>query len=218
MPSTEPLKSVSFQAVHNAAGIVGVIRVAQFTPDSAVKVRDAFDGIEREHPCGYILDLRNNPGGLLDQATKVAGLFLSGDLGAKVRRNGKIEPIRVDNSPATQVPLAVLVNEGSASAAEFVAGALQARHRAVLIGAHTYGRGQAQILKSLPAGYALVIPSAVLRTPNGTLFKRIGLSPDMIVRSDSMARPEIDPNQDPQLRKAIAVIGNRVEQDNRRRK
>ena len=112
------------------------LRVAQFTSGVGKAVRAAVQNFQKNQAQGYILDLRDNPGGYLDAETPVASLFLSGQFGAKVRRKGGVEPISSGDTAITEAPL-VLVNEETASAAEFVAGALQARKPAVLVGRQT---------------------------------------------------------------------------------
>jgi carboxyl-terminal processing protease len=100
----------------------------------------------------------------------------------------------------------VLVNEGTASAAEFVAGALQGLQRAKLVGARTYGRGQAQVYEPLSDDYGIVIPSALIRTVDGRLFKGTGLKPDVGVAAPSVASPQIDVSTDKQLQHAVEIL------------
>jgi carboxyl-terminal processing protease len=206
VPSDGPLHPVLTRWLPAKAGGVAYLRVVQFTPSAPDAIHSAIEQFEPQHPRGYVLDLRNNPGGFLDAASKVCGFFISGDLGEKVRRNGNAEPITTEDSPVTQAPVVVLVNGGTASAAEFVAGALQARHRAVLVGTPTYGRGQAQMYEPLPEGYGLIIPSALIRTTDGRLFKGAGLMPDVRVASGPRVEAGIEPGHDPQLRRAILLL------------
>lgn len=205
-PSDAPLHPVLARLLPTKAGSAVYLRVLQFTPHTPDAIRSAIERFEPRLPRGYVLDLRDNPGGFLDAASKVCGFFISGDLGEKVRRNGTAEPIITNDSPITHAPVVVLVNEGTASAAEFVAGALQARHRAVVVGMPTYGRGQAQIYEPLPEGYGLIIPSALIRTTDGRLFKGGGLTPDVRVASRSQVEAGIEPDRDRQLRHAILLL------------
>jgi carboxyl-terminal processing protease len=206
--SDDPLQVISERLLTVRGARVGYIRIAQFTPEVAAAFRSAIDKLQSEQATAYVIDLRNNPGGFVGEATKIAGFFVGGHLGDKVRRNGAVEPIVSDEHPVVnmKVRVAVLINAGTASASEFVAGALHDRNRALLIGATTFGRGQAEILQRLPDNYGLIVPSALLRTPKGRLFKGTGLSPDVIVHFESMVGAEVDPAADPQLRKALAVI------------
>lgn len=206
VPSNEPLHSTTARSLPGAAANFAYIRISQFTRETAGEVRDAVRNFETRDTRGYILDLRNNPGGFLDSATQVAGFFVSGRLGTKVRRDRSVEPITSAAPALTQAPVAVLVNEGTASAAELVAGALQARKRALLIGARTYGRGQAQVYESLSDGYGLIIPSALLRTPDGRLFKGRGLRPDIHVASQSGGDARSSTANDRQLQRALSTL------------
>lgn len=205
-PSDAPLHAVVAELKATKAGKIGYIRIAQFTPAVSGELRSTVEQFEKEHPAGYIVDLRNNPGGFLDAAENTAGLFISGSLGAKLRRNGDAEPISSPATLLTKAPLIVLVNEGTASAAEFVAGALQARQRAKLVGVSTYGRGQTQLYVALSGGYGLVVPSALLRTPAGSTFKGAGLHPDILVRSGPLSEPELARERDMQFQRAVSIL------------
>jgi len=140
LASNAPLEPLMTSSLGTESEKIAYLRVAQFTSGVGKAVRAAVQNFQENHAQGYILDLRDNPGGYLDAATQVAGVFVSGQFGAKVRRNGGVEPISSGDTPITEAPLIVLVNEGTASAAGFVAGALQARKRAVLVGRQTYGK------------------------------------------------------------------------------
>jgi carboxyl-terminal processing protease len=187
-------------------GKIAYIRIAQFTPNSGDVVRAKVKEFESDHSQGYILDLRNNPGGFFGAAETVAGVFTSGTLAAKVRKNGDVEPMTTSSEPLTKAPMVLLVNEGTASAAEFLVGALQDLRRAQVVGAPTYGRGQAQVYVPVADGYGLVIPSALIRTPSGKLFKGTGLQPDLLVRSQPLAEADLGTSRDPQFQAAVAVL------------
>lgn len=204
--SATPLSAVVAEAKPAGEPTLAYIRIAQFTPDSGELVRAQVQKFEAAHPRGYILDLRNNPGGFVSAAATVARTFASGPLGAKVRRNGAVEPITNNSAPLTSVPLVVLVNEGTASAAEFVAGALQDLHRATLIGAPTYGRGQAQIFLPLADGYGLIIPSALLATSSGRRFKGTGLQPDERIPSKPLLEADLATSRDAQFQRAVEIL------------
>ena len=204
--SDDPLSAVVAETKATRRGKIAYIRIAQFTPNSGDTVRAKVQGFESDQPQGYILDLRNNPGGFLGAAGTVAGVFTSGTLGAKVRRNGAVEPITTSSESLTKAPVVLLVNEGTASAAEFLAGALQDLRRARVVGAPTYGRGQAQIYVPVADNYGLVIPSALIRTPSGKLFKGIGLQPDLLVSSQPVAEADLGTSRDRQFQAAVAVL------------
>jgi carboxyl-terminal processing protease len=180
-PTEEPLRAVVCEARGASGAPVGYVRVAQFTPDAAAQTRIGLLGLQDRQPVGYILDLRDNPGGLLDVAAEIAGLFRTGIFGAKVRSNGASETIFATASPIVAGPLVVLINEGAASAAEFTAGALQGLPRVRLVGRPTRGRGQAQTYVALDHGWGVIVPSARLRTRQGVDLKEYRLQPDILV-------------------------------------
>ncbi len=163
-------------------GQIEVIRVAAFTRGVGRQVRDATAHIP--DGTGVVLDLRANPGGLLTEAVEVAGAFLDGGPVVSYEKRG--EPDReLDALGAgqTTVPLVVLVDDGTASAAEVVAAALQDRNRAVVVGSRTFGKGSVQEPSTLSDGSALEITVGRYRTPSGKVIDGVGVEPDIAVRS-----------------------------------
>jgi carboxyl-terminal processing protease len=135
---------------------------------------------------GLVLDLRNNPGGLLTQAVRVTDLFL--DAGLIVYTEGRIESQRQKffaqkDSPVMDFPIVVLVNGGSASASEIVAGALQDHKRAIVLGTKTFGKGSVQTILPLDDNSALRLTTARYFTPKGRSIQATGIVPDIIVES-----------------------------------
>ena len=134
---------------------------------------------------GLVLDLRNNPGGLLSQAVKVADVFM--DTGMIVYTKGRLDNQQqkyfAHPSGDTELPLVVLVNNGSASAAEIVAGAVQDHGRAVVLGTQTFGKGSVQTILPLENGAALRLTTAMYYTPNGRSIQVTGVKPDYIVEN-----------------------------------
>ncbi len=133
-----------------------------------------------KHKGGVILDLRDNPGGLIDEAVNVAGLFLDGGVVVSYERRG--EDTRVLEAPPgldMHDPLVVLVNKQSASAAEVVAGALQDRNRAVIVGSRTYGKGSVQESSTMSDGSSIQLTVGKYRTPTGRYLEGKGVSPDV---------------------------------------
>jgi carboxyl-terminal processing protease len=157
--SSERLQSVTFAMKRSAEAKVGYVQLLQFTPDAGEKMRDAIINLERDGADSYLLDIRNNPGGFLSAAEDVAGAFTTGILGYKVTRDGRKTTIDTQGLPLTAKPLVVLINGGTASAAELLASGLRFQHRAVLVGSRSYGRGQAQLYVALPNGYGVVVPT-----------------------------------------------------------
>jgi carboxyl-terminal processing protease len=166
---------------------IGYIKLLQFQQDSDEEMEKALqeqkkgkDGLR-----GLVLDLRNNPGGLLEQAVKVADKFI--ESGLIVYTDGRIEAQKFKYSARkegtyTGFPIVVLVNAGSASASEIVAGALQDHGRAVVLGTKTFGKGSVQTILPLEDGSALRLTTARYFTPNGRSIQAKGIEPDIVVR------------------------------------
>jgi len=139
---------------------------------------------------GLILDLRDNPGGILSVATDFAALFLSkGAIVSYDMANGDRKTIQVDAPASINVPVAILINQNTASSAEVVAGALQDRNRAVLVGANTFGKGSVQESLKLANGSSIEITVGRLRTPSGKFIEGVGIKPDLIA-SESQSLPK----------------------------
>ena len=166
-------------------GNIDVVRIAAFTHGVGVAVRKAIETQPGEAPlAGVVLDLRGNPGGLLTEAVEVASAFLDGGEVVSYQRRG--EPVqRLDalGHGNTAVPLVVLVDEGTASAAEVVAGALQDRNRAVIVGTRTYGKGSIQEPTTLSDGSTIELTVGTYTTPSGRSLDGVGLDPDVLVSS-----------------------------------
>jgi len=143
-----------------------------------------------------ILDLRDNPGGFLDQAVGVADLFLpQGEVLTQRGIDGQSLAHRSNNGDAAEtVPLVVLINDGSASASEIVAGAIQDMERGVLIGEQTFGKGSVQQQFNLSDGGLLRVTTAAWFTPNGNTISGVGITPDVevIIGEDDESDPQLD--------------------------
>ena len=163
---------------------LGYIGVRLFTPDSGEQTRKAAESLIDHGVDGCIVDLRNNPGGYLDAMAVAGSAFTDQTLGWKVRRDDRREPIHSPAKPFKAMQLVVLVNEGTASAAEVLAAGLRDTTGARLVGAKTYGRGQIQTYVPLDDSSGIVIPAASAESPRGTRFNiGSGLSPDVVVSS-----------------------------------
>jgi len=165
---------------------IGYIRISNFQSKTADDLDTALEKLEKNRKLeGLILDLRNNPGGLLTQAIKVSDLFL--DSGSIVSTKGRdpsqdIEVSAHKNKKKRDYPIIVLVNEGSASAAEIVAGALQDNKRALVLGTRTFGKGSVQTILPLSDGSGLRLTTAKYYTPNGRSIQLSGITPDIELR------------------------------------
>ncbi|HEX6997034.1 MAG TPA: S41 family peptidase [Gammaproteobacteria bacterium] len=211
------VKSVRAEYLGNG---VGYLRVSSFSESTGEELAAAAKDLRRQSERGtlrgVVLDLRNNPGGVLDAAVAVADVFL--DRGLIVRGNGRSRQARFERyaSPGDElegVALAVLVNGGSASASEIVAGALQDHARARLVGERTYGKGSVQTVMPLGQGSALKLTTSLYITPAGRSINGTGIQPDVLVPTpgpQGMFRGVeggVEPEEDPQLLEALRIVG-----------
>lgn len=172
---------------HRTETNVGYVRITTFNQQTYPGLRKAIKEIQKElgsDLIGYVIDLRNNPGGLLNQAIAVSDAFL--DKGEIVSTRGRIkEDIRRDNATPGDLteglPIVVLVNGGSASASEIVAGALQDHKRGVILGTQSFGKGSVQTILSLPGHGAMRLTTARYYTPSGRSIQAKGITPDIVV-------------------------------------
>lgn len=168
-------------------GNVGYIRVTTFNQQTFKGLKKAFEDINKElgdKVTGYVLDLRNNPGGLLDQAVAVSDAFL--DQGEIVSTRGRDkQDMRRDNATpgdlAKGLPVVILVNGGSASASEIVAGALQDHKRGIVLGTQSFGKGSVQTIIAVPGHGAIRLTTARYYTPSGRSIQGKGITPDILV-------------------------------------
>jgi carboxyl-terminal processing protease len=180
-------------------GDVAYVRLTLFNQRSAADVRQAVERLLADigpGARGLVLDLRNNPGGLLDEAGRVADLFLEDGTITYTRVRGGAEGQRLRATPgdvARGLPMAVLINGGTSSAAEIVAGALQDHGRARLVGTTSFGKGSVQTVSPLRDGGALRLTTARYYTPNGRMIHGTGIVPDVEVAAPEPPRPEGTP-------------------------
>ncbi|MGJ4950442.1 S41 family peptidase [Bradyrhizobium sp. HKCCYLS20291] len=177
---------------HTEGGDIGYIRVTSFNEQTTESLRKAISSISREIPqeklAGYVVDLRNNPGGLLDQAVSVSSTFLSRGEVVSTRGRSPDETQRFTARGGDLTkgkPLVVLINGGSASASEIVAGALHDHKRATLVGTRSFGKGSVQTIIPLGTGNgALALTTARYYTPSGRSIQAQGIAPDIEVKQD----------------------------------
>ncbi len=170
-------------------GTVGYIRITTFNQNTSEGLQSAVEKIKKEAGdklIGYVLDLRNNPGGLLDQAISVSDAFL--EKGEIVSTRGRDDKdIKRDNATPGDItgnlPVTVLINGGSASASEIVAGALQDHHRGIVMGTRSFGKGSVQTVVPLPGHGAMRLTTARYFTPSGRSIQGKGIDPDLIVEA-----------------------------------
>lgn len=178
------IKSVKSKLLEDG---IGYIKINQFQEQTASDLSKAIEKLTQDKINSLILDLRNNPGGLLNSAVDVSGDFLpSGKLVVSIKdRRGEKTDYRSDKTASNfNLPMIVLVNQGSASASEIVAGALKDWNRAVIVGTQTFGKGSVQSVIPLSDGSALRLTTARYYTPNGTSIQTTGITPDIVVKAE----------------------------------
>ena len=159
---------------------VGYIRLKTFNANASREMRDAIRELEEQKADGYVLDLRSNPGGLLEASVDIARQWLNeGTIVSTRTREGIRDVRRATGSALTEKPMVVLINEGSASASEILSGALQENDRAELVGMKTFGKGLVQAVRGLADGSGMTVTIAKYLTPRGTDIHQNGIKPDL---------------------------------------
>ncbi|MBW4665458.1 MAG: PDZ domain-containing protein [Chroococcus sp. CMT-3BRIN-NPC107] len=191
---------------------IGYIRLTQFNANATTELAHAISSLETQGANAYILDLRNNPGGLLQSGIEIARLWLDkGTVVYTVNRQGIQGSFEAYGSPLTRDPLAVLVNQGSASASEILAGALQDNGRATLVGETTFGKGLIQSLFDLSEGAGIAVTVAKYETPNHRDINKLGIKPDRLVKSEPITREQIGTEADLQYQAAVEFLTSNLE-------
>lgn len=179
-------------------GGVGYVRISHFSETTTSDLERSLASLKKKNGApltGLVLDLRNNPGGVLEAAAGVSDVFLND--GVIVTANGRAADARfeMDAHPGDALdgaPMVVLVNGGSASASEIVAGALQDHHRATLVGRQTYGKGSVQTVLPLSDGHAIKLTTLKYFTPSGASIHEKGIKPDVLVNDKEVPKPKDD--------------------------
>ena len=195
--------TIKIRAVRaRAEGNVGVLRITTFNEQTYQNLEDSVEKLREEigddKVSGYVIDLRNNPGGLLSQAIKVSDAFLETGEIVSTRGRDLDEADRV-NARAGDLtdgkPLVVLINEGSASASEIVAGALQDQRRAIILGAKSFGKGSVQTVMRLGDQGAMKLTTARYFTPSGRSIQALGIEPDILVEERRVTEADEEGNR-----------------------
>ena len=186
---------------------IGYVRLNQFSANATQEIAHAVAQLEKDGAAGYILDLRNNPGGLLQAGVEIARLWLKeGTIVYTVNRQGTLGNFESNEQVITEAPLVVLVNQGTASASEILAGALQDNGRALLVGEKTFGKGLIQSLFELPDGSGLAVTVAKYETPNHTDINKLGIQPDFVVSQEPITYNQIATDADLQYQQALKLL------------
>ncbi len=203
-PVYAQLKSVEGQPEKH----IGYIRLSQFSANAVEEMTQAMTRLETEGANAYILDLRNNPGGLLQAGIDIARLWLkpTSTIVYTVNRQSILESFEASKPPITDDPLVVLVNPGTASASEILAGALQDNSRATLVGDRTFGKGLIQSLFDLPDDSGLAVTVAKYETPNHRDINKQGIMPDLAVPQNPIRRDRLGTLEDQPYKAAVEVL------------
>ena len=187
---------------------IGYIRITTFNVNTEPELKEVLNEFNKDSNIqGIILDLRNNPGGLLDSAIEVASQFIKEGPVVHIKdRDGIVATIESRGNKYPDWPLFVLINEGSASASEIVAGAVQDSGRGILLGEKTFGKGVVQQVFNLYDGSGIAITTSEYYTPSERSINHIGIDPDILVE------PVEDSEQDMQLNKAIQLLEEEIKQ------
>ncbi len=198
------LKSVTSKINETKDGLlIGYVRLKQFNANASREMNDTLKDLEIKKVSGYVLDLRSNPGGLLESSIDISRQFIDkGIIVSTLSKDGLRETKRGNGKALTKKPLIVLVNEGSASASEIVSGAIRDNNRGKLVGKKTFGKGLVQSMRTLVDGSGLTVTVAKYLTPNGTDINKFGITPDIEVKMNSnpILQREIGTKRDRQYR------------------
>ena len=195
---------------------VGYISLREFSSHASEQMQRAIKELDSQQVDAYVLDLRGNPGGLLNSSIEIARMWLdSGAIVKTVDRNGGSEQPSANRTSLTKLPLAVLVDGNSASASEILAGALQDNNRAIVVGSQTFGKALVQSVHSLSDGSGIAVTIAHYYTPKGTDISHKGITPNIKIDLTEAQAQTLGTNptligtkNDPQYTRAIAILAN----------
>lgn len=183
-------------------GDIGYLRLHQFNEQTQADLKKHYEELKAQKVKGVVFDLRNNPGGILEQSVDVGSMWIKSGAIVKVKsRTGQIESRNANGGADEEMPLVILVNKGSASAAEIVAGAMQDYKRAVIVGETTFGKASVQTVINLSDGSGILLTTDKYLTPKGRMIHKKGIKPDIVIKFD----PHKD-KEDVQLKKAEEVL------------
>jgi carboxyl-terminal processing protease len=197
------IPSTQFEEKKTGTGSVGVVSINQFGAETAIEVEKILrENVAGKPLKGLIVDLRYNGGGYLEGAVQLSSMFMrQGRVVTVERRDAGAQHHDVDGQPITpDIPMVVLINEGSASASEILAGALQDNKRATIVGMKSFGKGTVQEVIDLPGGSSLRVTIARWKTPKGKDLGKEGVHPDIVV---DLTQADADALRDPQLEAAL---------------
>ncbi len=193
---------------------IGYIEFNSFDEGCSEEFKEKLEELKNKNVKSLIIDIRNNGGGLVDEALEIADFIVEKDktLLITTDKNGKEEITKAEDEPIINIPIVVLTNKSTASASEILAGALKDNGKATIIGETTYGKGVIQELLTLTDGSGLKITTNEYYTPNRNKINKVGITPDVEVKLDESVENSltIEEEKDNQLQKAIETLNNRI--------
>ncbi|MBN3906286.1 MAG: S41 family peptidase [Nostoc sp. NMS1] len=209
---------VTYNTQTTAVGKIGYILLPEFTQTAPAQMHRAIEALEKQQVQGYVLDLRSDPGGLLDASLQIASMWLKqGAIVSLVNRDRVKDSYNASGHPLTNKPLVILVDKGSASASEILSGALQDDNRATLVGTRTFGKGLVQAVEPLDDGSGLKLTIAKYYTPKGRDINHVGIAPDINVELSEAQQKALVENRtlgtlaDPQYASAVADLSKLIQ-------
>lgn len=191
------LPSVSYRVQSDDGYQIGYIQLREFSSHAADQMRQAIQDLSNQNVDGFVLDLRGNPGGLLQASIDISRMWIdSGSIVRTVDRDNVSEEVKATHTALTQKPLVVLVDNRSASSSEILTGALMDNDRAVVVGTQTYGKALVQSVHSLTDGSGIAVTVAHYYTPNGTDISHLGITPDIPISLTATDRQRLSTNPD----------------------
>ncbi len=214
------LQTVRYNLQQEGSRKIGYIRLSEFSSHAADQMRRAIQTLATQKVDGYVLDLRGNPGGLLQASIEISRMWLNkGAIVRTVDRKGSSEEISANNTALTRLPLVILVDGNSASSSEILTGALKDNGRATIVGSQTFGKALVQSVHSLSDGSGLAVTIAHYYTPNGTDISHKGISPNVRIDLTDKDRQVLASNpkliatkDDPQYARALTELEKAIAQ------
>lgn len=208
------LQAVRYSSRQEGAAKVGYIRLNEFSSHAADQMRQAIKSLNKEKVDSFVLDLRGNPGGLLQASIEISRMWMDqGGIVKTVDRRGGSEEISANRTAITNLPLAVLVDKNSASSSEILTGALKDNNRATIVGTDTFGKALVQSVHPLSDGSGLAVTIAHYYTPNGTDISHKGIAPNIVLALDRTQVERLSSNpklvgtpDDPQYARAVIAL------------
>jgi carboxyl-terminal processing protease len=208
------LATVRYSLKQEGKSKIGYIRLNEFSSHAADQMRRAIKNLQGQKADGFVLDLRGNPGGLLQSSIEISRMWLGdGAIVRTVDRRGKNEEVSANQTALTNLPLVVLVDGNSASSSEILTGALKDNGRATVVGSQTFGKALVQSVHNLADGSGLAVTIAHYYTPKGTDISHKGIAPDVKIDLTEIDKQTLSSNpkllatlQDPQYSRAVSVL------------